>query len=71
MFSSDLGHALSKLSGTYGLTYNWYGKRQYYECGLRSIAEFDVSELAKVFSGGGHKNASGFTVDQTTFLKFL
>lgn len=71
MFSSDLGHALSKLSGTYGLTYNWHGKRQHYECGLRSIGEFDVSELAKVFGGGGHLNASGFTVDQTTFLKFL
>jgi len=71
MFSSDLGHALSKLSGTYGLTYNWHGKRQHYECGLRSVGEFDVSELAKVFGGGGHKNASGFTIDQTTFLKFL
>jgi nanoRNase/pAp phosphatase (c-di-AMP/oligoRNAs hydrolase) len=71
MFSSDLGHALTKLSGTYGLTYSWHGKRQRYECSLRSIGEFDVSELAKVFGGGGHQNASGFNVDQATFLKFL
>lgn len=28
---------------------------------LRSIGDFDVSEVAKEFGGGGHKNASGFT----------
>ena len=71
MFSSDLGHALAKLSDTYGLIYSWHGKRKRYECGLRSIGEFDVSELAKVYGGGGHQNASGFTVDQATFLKFF
>lgn len=27
---------------------------------LRSIGDFDVSEVAKKFSGGGHKNAAGF-----------
>lgn len=29
-------------------------------CGLRSVGEFDVSEIAKQFGGGGHKNAAGF-----------
>ena len=71
MFSSDLGHALAKLSGTYGLTYSWHGKHQHYECGLRSIGKFDVSELAQVFGGGGHQNASGCNIDQATFLTFL
>ena len=71
MFSSDLGHALAKLSGTYGLTYSWHGKRQCYDCALRSIGEFDVAEMAQIFAGGGHKNASGFNVDQKTFLAFL
>lgn len=28
--------------------------------GLRSKGEFDVSEIAKTFGGGGHKNAAGF-----------
>jgi len=28
---------------------------------LRSIGEFDVSKIAKLFGGGGHKNAAGFT----------
>jgi hypothetical protein len=29
---------------------------------LRSRGDFDVSEIAKKFGGGGHKNAAGFTV---------
>lgn len=31
---------------------------------LRSRGEFDVSEIAKSYGGGGHKNAAGFTVNQ-------
>lgn len=30
---------------------------------LRSRGDFDVSEVAKTFGGGGHKAAAGFTVD--------
>jgi len=33
------------------------GKKQW---GLRSIGDFDVSEVAKKLGGGGHKNAAGF-----------
>ena len=29
---------------------------------LRSVGEFDVSEVAKRFGGGGHKNAAGFNL---------
>jgi oligoribonuclease NrnB/cAMP/cGMP phosphodiesterase (DHH superfamily) len=29
---------------------------------LRSSGDFDVSEVAKLYGGGGHKNAAGFTV---------
>jgi oligoribonuclease NrnB/cAMP/cGMP phosphodiesterase (DHH superfamily) len=29
---------------------------------LRSRSEFDVSEIAKKYGGGGHKNAAGFKV---------
>lgn len=36
------------------------GKIQY---GLRSRGDFDCSVLARRFGGGGHKGASGFTVD--------
>lgn len=37
------------------------GKYQY---SLRSRSEFDVSELAKLFGGGGHRQAAGFTVEE-------
>lgn len=30
---------------------------------LRSRGDFDVSEIAKQYGGGGHKNAAGFKVD--------
>ena len=70
-FSSDLGHALAKKSGTFGLTYHYHGRRQCYECGLRSIGEFDVAQLAVTFGGGGHKNAAGFSVDRKVFSGFF
>ncbi|MFA5376459.1 MAG: DHHA1 domain-containing protein [Dehalococcoidia bacterium] len=31
---------------------------------LRSTGDFDVSEIAKQFGGGGHKNAAGYTITQ-------
>ena len=31
---------------------------------LRSKGDFDVSEIAKRFGGGGHRNSAGFTVDK-------
>jgi len=42
------------------------GKWQF---GLRSRGDFDVSEVAKKYGGGGHKNASGFTVDKLPWQK--
>jgi oligoribonuclease NrnB/cAMP/cGMP phosphodiesterase (DHH superfamily) len=35
--------------------------------GLRSKGEFDVSEIAKRFGGGGHKNAAGFRIASSKF----
>jgi phosphoesterase RecJ-like protein len=32
---------------------------------LRSQNEFDVSKIARVFGGGGHRNAAGCSVNQT------
>lgn len=31
---------------------------------LRSIGDFDVSEIAKIYGGGGHSSASGFEADR-------
>lgn len=34
-----------------------------YQYGLRSKGDFDVSSVAKLFGGGGHKNAAGFQLN--------
>jgi oligoribonuclease NrnB/cAMP/cGMP phosphodiesterase (DHH superfamily) len=39
--------------------------------GLNSIEGLDVSNIAKEFGGGGHKNASGFHIPLSTFNNFL
>ncbi len=71
VFSSDLGHALAKKSGTFGMTYFYHGQRRCYECGLRSIGDFDVSVLAQQFGGGGHKNAAGFSIEMIEFFELM
>ena len=62
-------HATSELVGAlakeHPFAVGWFeredGKFVY---SLRSRGDFDVSEVAKQFGGGGHRNAAGFTVDR-------
>lgn len=59
---SEVGHELCKqFSGAPFAAYYFDrltdNTRQW---GLRSIGDFDVSEVAKRFGGGGHKNSAGF-----------
>jgi hypothetical protein len=60
---SDVGNALAK---THEVSLTWFergdGQTQF---SLRSIGDIDVSEIAKIFNGGGHKNAAGFSLDLT------
>lgn len=57
---SEVGNALAK---KHEVSLTWFergdGQTQF---SLRSIGDIDVSEIAKVFNGGGHKNAAGFTL---------
>jgi len=61
LFQSEIGHRLCEKEGvTYAKIYFdnlEMGKRIY---SLRSIGDFDVSEIAKERGGGGHKNAAGY-----------
>ena len=68
--ASDVGHELANRSGTYGLLWhiNTEGKCL---CSLRSNGSYDVSDIAKAFGGGGHKNAAGFQVDIQTLLSWI
>ncbi|MBL6986875.1 MAG: DHH family phosphoesterase [Methylobacter sp.] len=68
LFSSDLGHVLAEKSGTFGMTYQYDGRKQRWGFSLRSIGDYDVGKLALAFGGGGHKNAAGFALDYNPFL---
>lgn len=61
--SSDVGHALAKQCGAYGLCWS-LDKDGVAQCSLRSTGDYDVSAIAKCYGGGGHRNAAGF---RTTF----
>jgi len=55
---SEVGNELAKTHDV-SLTYFERGDGMI-QFSLRSIGDIDVSAIAKVFGGGGHKNASGF-----------
>ena len=58
-FQSEAGNMLAAECGTFGLL--WYvSSRGTINCSLRSQGEYDVSKIAKVFGGGGHRTAAGF-----------
>lgn len=58
---SDLGNRLCQDYPEHPFSASWYirsdGSKKW---SLRSIGEFDVSEIASQFGGGGHRNAAGF-----------
>ena len=68
--ASDLGHELANHSGTFGLVWSMAGDGQIH-CSLRSNGDYDVSAIAKVFGGGGHRNAAGFSTDIDTLVSWL
>jgi nanoRNase/pAp phosphatase (c-di-AMP/oligoRNAs hydrolase) len=67
-FSSDLGQLLAEKSGTFGMTYQYDGRKQQWTFSLRSIGDYDVGHLALGFGGGGHRNAAGFALKNNPFL---
>lgn len=40
----------------------------HYRCSIRSIEDFDVSKIAHLYGGGGHKNSSGFNIESIDVL---
>jgi oligoribonuclease NrnB/cAMP/cGMP phosphodiesterase (DHH superfamily) len=55
---SELGSALAE-GQPFALVW-WQRHDGRFQYSLRSIGDFDVSEIAKKHGGGGHKNAAGF-----------
>jgi len=64
--TSEIGQAIAKRSGTFSLTFFIKGDDAI--CSLRSIAPFDVSVIATHYGGGGHAQASGFTISIERFF---
>lgn len=67
---SEVGHELANASGTFGLAW-CMGDDGKIRCSFRSNGEYDVSAIARVFGGGGHKAASGCTVSIDTLLSWM
>ncbi len=62
-YTSDVGHEIARLTGTYGLMYRVNHDEGIIDWSLRSEKGCDVSAIAKKFGGGGHKTAAGFRTD--------
>lgn len=59
---SEVGHELAKVPGVDFGAYYFDRADGMTQWGARSIGDFDVSEIAKKFGGGGHKNAAGWQI---------
>jgi oligoribonuclease NrnB/cAMP/cGMP phosphodiesterase (DHH superfamily) len=67
---SHIGHELAKRAAfghAIGVVYRLAGRRV--DCSIYSIGDVDVSEIARGYGGGGHRNASGFSVTLEEWLK--
>ena len=68
--ASELGHELARTSGSFGLV--WYlSAHNTACCSLRSTGDYDVSALARLLGGGGHRNAAGFEVPLKELTQWL
>lgn len=64
LFQSEIGDELCKRFPEAPFAAVYYQRGENEAWSLRSIGEFDVSEVAAQFGGGGHRNASGFSRPQ-------
>lgn len=67
-FASDVGNELAKVCGGIGIIINFAPNYAGIKYSLRSIGDLDVSAIAKLLDGGGHKNAASFIAKSMVFL---
>jgi len=60
MFASIVGHKLADKTSSFSVT--WCQEEDAIHISLRSVKDFDITEIAKKHGGGGHKNAGGFEI---------
>lgn len=66
-FSNELGHELAIESKSFGVCYYYDGDLDRWMFAIRSTDDYDVSAIAKLYDGGGHKNAAGFGLSWEQF----
>ncbi|MBW2540914.1 MAG: hypothetical protein JRF15_02390, partial [Deltaproteobacteria bacterium] len=67
---AEIGHELAtraKYGQPWGIVYRVVGGRV--DCSIYSLGDCDASAIAVRFGGGGHRNASGFSVSLQTWLE--
>jgi len=65
-----IGHKLAKRAKygqPWGIVYRLAGSRV--DCSIYSLGDCDASAIATQFGGGGHRNASGFSVSLRSWLE--
>ena len=72
LFSSELGSKLCRLDDEhkYAVTFTFIEKNRI-KCSIRSTDDFDCSVIAKYFGGGGHPQASGFSLTFEQFQQYI
>ena len=72
LFSSELGSKLCRLDDEhkYAITFAFMEKNRV-KCSIRSTDDCDCSGIAKHFGGGGHPQASGFSLTFEQFTKYI
>lgn len=60
---SEVGNILCKEFPDAPFSATYCDRKDVRSWSLRSVGDFDVSTIAKMFGGGGHKNAAGFSTD--------
>lgn len=67
LFASELAGRMAK-SAPFAATYCFDGHNYVFSLRSRGEEGIDVSEIAKLYDGGGHRNAAGFKVKDIAFL---
>lgn len=65
---NEVGNILAQKTNSFSIVFNYENK--IWKCSLRSVKDFDVSLIAKVRGGGGHKNASAFIIPTEFPIQF-
>jgi len=69
ILASEIGHELSKDQPFAAVYFETLSERVY---SLRSAeGRMDVSKIAKLYGGGGHKHAAGFTIKKPDITSYL